>query len=120
MDREFADSPRVQLGALMQGPDSRDKANGYTSPLPEGIREDDLIGSAPEGDTMVVNLSGHFREEIAAMGPEKEMLLCYALVNTICENNGMKRVCFFFEGEQVEEIAGEIYWAGEFMYNPDL
>ena len=120
VDREFADSPRVQLGALMQGPDSRDKANGYTSPLPEGIREDDLIGSAPEGDTMVVNLSGHFREEIAAMGPEKEMLLCYALVNTICENNGMKRVCFFFEGEQVEEIAGEIYWAGEFMYNPDL
>ena len=32
----------------------------------------------------------------------------------------MKRVCFFFEGEQAEEIAGGIYWAGEFMFNPDM
>jgi hypothetical protein len=32
----------------------------------------------------------------------------------------MKRVCFFFEGEQTERIAGEIYWAGEFLYNPEV
>ena len=48
------------------------------------------------------------------------MLLCYAMVNTLCENTGMKRVCFFFEGEQAEWISGEIYWAGEFLYNPEL
>ena len=120
VDRESADSPRAQLAALMRGPDSADLEKGYTSPLPEGLREDDLIGIAPEGDTMVVNLSGRFREAIEAFGPEKETLLCYALVNTLCENSGMKRVCFFFEGSQVEEIAGGIYWAGEFMFNPDM
>ena len=120
VDRESADSPRAQLVALMRGPDSADLEKGYTSPLPEGLREDDLIGIAPEGDTMVVNLSGRFREAIEAFGPEKETLLCYALVNTLCENSGMKRVCFFFEGSQVEEIAGGIYWAGEFMFNPDM
>ena len=120
VDRETADSPRVQLTALMQGPDSRDLEKGIISPLPEGLKEDDLLGIAPEGDTMLVNLSGRCREEIRAQGPEKEMLLCYAMVNTLCENNGMKRVCFFFEGEQAEWIAGEIYWAGVFLYNPDL
>ena len=120
VDRETADSPRVQLTALMQGPDSRETEKGLVSPLPEGIKEDDLLGIAPEGDTMLVNFSSHCREEIAAQGPEKEMLLCYAIVNTLCENNGMKRVCFFFEGEQAEWIAGEIYWAGVFMYNPEL
>ena len=120
VDPETEDSPRVQLAALMQGPDSRDAEKGIVSPLPEGIREDDLLGIAPEGETMLVNLSGRFRDEIAAQGPEKEMLLCYAMVNTLCENNGMKRICFFFEGEQTEYIAGEIYWAGEFLYNPDL
>jgi len=120
VDRETADSPRIQLGALIQGPDSRETEKGITSPVPDGVREDDLLGIAPSGDTMLVNLSSHFREELEAAGPEKEMLLCYAMVNTLCENNGMKRVCFFFEGEQAERIAGEIYWAGEFMYNPDI
>ena len=120
VDRETADSPRVQLAALMQGPDSRETEKGISPTLPESIREDDLIGIAPEGDVMLVNLSGRCREEIAAYGPEKERLLCYAIVNTLCENNGMKRVCFFFEGEQTERIAGEIYWAGEFLYNPEV
>ena len=120
VDRETADSPRVQLTALMQGPDSRETEQGMIPSVPETIREEDLLGIASGGDTMLVNLSSHFREEIAAAGPEKEMLLCYALVNTLCENNGMRRVCFFFEGEQTEWIAGEIYWAGEFLYNPEM
>ena len=99
---------------------STETEKGISPTLPESIREDDLIGIAPEGDVMLVNLSGRCREDIAAYGPEKERLLCYAIVNTLCENNGMKRVCFFFEGEQTERIAGEIYWAGEFLYNPEV
>ena len=120
VERETADSPRVQMAALMQEPDSREKQKGLVSPIPEEIREDDLLGIAPQGDVMLVNLSSRFREAVAAAGPEKEMLLCYAMVNTLCANNGMKKVCFFFEGEQAEWIAGEIYWAGEFLYNPEL
>ena len=42
------------------------------------------------------------------------------MVNTLCKNTGMKRVRFFFEGEQVEYVAGTLYWAGEFMYNIGL
>ena len=120
VDRETADSPRVQLSALMQEADSRETEKGLASPMPEGIREDDLLGIAAEGDLMLVNLSRRFREAIEAAGPEKETLLCYAMVNTLCANSGMKRVCFFFEGAQAEWIAGEIYWAGEFLYNPGL
>ena len=120
VDRETADSPRVQLNALMQGPERQDAGKGIVSPLPEDAREDDLLGIAAEGDTLLVNFSSSFLEKIKAQGPEKEMLLCYAMVNTLCENTGMKRVCFFFEGEQAEWIAGEIYWAGEFLYNPEL
>ena len=120
VDRETADSPRVQLMALTQETDSREQEKGLASPMPEGIREDDVLGIAAEGDLMLVNLSSRFREAIAEAGPDKEMLLCYAMVNTLCANSGMKRVCFFFEGEQAEWIAGEIYWAGEFLYNPEV
>ncbi len=120
VDRNTADSPRVQIGALIQGPDSREKEKGIVSPLPEDVREDDLLGIAAEEDTLIVNLTDRFREAIAAQGPEKETLLCYSIVNTLCGNTGMKRVCFFFEGRQEEWIAGEIYWAGEFLYNPEV
>lgn len=118
--RQYADSPRAQLGALMQGPDEREQSEGIIATLPDNISEDDILGIAAEGDTLLVNLSESFRAEIQAKGKEAETLLCYSMVNTLCKNTGMKRVCFFFEGEQVETIAGSIYWAGEFLYNIGL
>ena len=120
VDRDAGDSPRAQLAALMEGPDSVDREKGIVSPLPGDVREDDLLGISAEGDTLLVNFTSRFRDGIREQGPENEMLLCYAIVNTLCRNTGMKRVCFFFEGEQVEEIAGEIYWAGRFLFNPEL
>ena len=120
VDRDMADSPRAQLSALMQGPDSVEKEKGIISPLPEDAGEEDVLGISADGDTLLVNFTSHFRDAVEAQGPENEMLLCYAIVNTLCSNTGMKRVCFFFEGEQTEEIAGRIYWAGEFLYNPEL
>ena len=118
--RRSADSLRAQLCALMEGPDMTEQEEGIMATLPDTVREDDILGISADGDTLLVNLSESFRAEIQARGPETETLLCYSMVNTLCRNTGMKRVCFFFEGEQVEYIAGTIYWAGEFMYNIGL
>ena len=114
------DSLRAQLVALMEGPDPREAEEGIVATLPEGVREDDILGIAAENGTLLVNLSEGFRSELQSMGPEKEPLACYSMVNTQCRNTGMKRVRFFFEGEQVETVAGGIYWAGEFLYNIGL
>ena len=120
VDRRETDSARALLSALMAGPTAREREAGMEAPLPEGVREDDILGIAPRGDTLLVNLSESFRAEIQAAGPEKEMLLCYSMVNTLCLSSNYQRVCFFFEGEQVELIAGSLYWAGEFIVNPGL
>ena len=120
VSRRNADSPRAQLCALMEGPDSTEQEEGVTAVLPSGVREDDILGIAAEGDTLLVNLSESFRAEIQAQGPDAETLICYSMVNTLCRNTGMKRVRFYFEGEQVESVAGVLYWAGEFMYNIGL
>ena len=120
VDRDSADTPRVQLNALMQGPDNAEKEQGLRSTLPEDVKEDDLLGISAEEDTLLVNFSDRFRELIEKHGREKEMLLCYSIVNTLCRNTGMKKVCFFFEGKQAETIAGDIYWAGVFFYNPEV
>ncbi len=118
--RRYADSLRAQMRALMDGPDSTEQEEGITATLPDTVVEDDVLGIAAEGDTLLVNLSESFRAEIQESGGEAETLICYSMVNTLCRNTGMKRVRFFFEGEQVEYIAGTIYWAGEFMYNIGL
>lgn len=120
IDRQLADSPRAQMCALMEGPDGREQAEDIVATLPGNVREDDILGIRAEGDTLLVNLSEGFRAEIQAMGPEAETLICYSMVNTLCRNTGLKRVCFFFEDDQVETIAGTIYWAGEFLYNIGL
>ena len=120
VDRQLADNPRAQLCALMDGPDGREQAEDIVATLPGNVQEDDILGIRAEGDTLLVNLSEGFRSEIQGMGKEAETLICYSMVNTLCRNTGMKRVCFFFEGDQVEMIAGTIYWAGEFLYNVGL
>jgi hypothetical protein len=118
--RRSADSLRAQMCALMEGPDATEQEEGIVATLPGAVREDDILGITAEGDTLLVNLSESFRAEIQDQGPEAETLICYSIVNTLCKNTGMKRVRFFFEGEQVESVAGTIYWAGEFMYNIGL
>ena len=118
--RNVADSPRAQLCALMEGPDEREQKEGMTATLPATLGEEDILGIIAQGDTLLVNLSERFRAAIREAGAEKEMLLCYSIVNTLCLNTGMKRVRFFFEGEVAESIAGQLYWAGEFLYNTGL
>ncbi len=118
--RRSADSLRAQMCALMDGPDATELEEGICATLPEAVREDDILGISAEGDTLLVNLSESFRAEIQERGRDEETLICYSIVNTLCKNTGMKRVRFFFEGEQVEYVAGTIYWAGEFMYNIGL
>lgn len=118
--RRSVDSMRAQMCALIEGPDTTEQEEGIVATLPDTVREDDILGIAAEGDTLLVNLSESFRAEIQEQGKDAETLICYSMVNTLCKNTGMKRVRFFFEGEQVEYVAGTIYWAGEFMYNIGL
>ena len=120
VERELTDSPRAVLEAVLEGPDRRELEAGIMPTMPETVGADDILGIAAEGDMLLVNLSDVFRAEIQAAGPEKEALLCYSIVNTLCLNSGMKRVCFFFEGKQAETIAGSLYWGGEFLYNPGM
>lgn len=120
LEQQASDSPRALLRALMAGPDRKEIASGITGTLPQDISEEDVLGIAAEGDVLLVNLSETFRDAIRQEGPEREAILCYSMVNTLCLNSGLRRVCFFFEGGQAESIAGELYWAGEFMYNPSL
>ena len=71
-------------------------------------------------ETIAVNLSGRFRDALAALAPAQERAAVYAMVNTLTEDTRASRVAFFFEGEQVQTLAGGLEMRGTFLRNPGM
>ena len=120
MPAEAAVSPRQLLAQLMAGPRRQEADEGAEPTLPAGLTGEDVLGVALEGDTLTLNLSGHFAELIRTEGAAYEQQLCYSMVNTLCGAKGMKRVVFFFDGAAAETLGGTLYWGGEFLLCPGL
>lgn len=111
-----AEDPRTLLRLLMAGPTEAERAAGLTAPLPDGLAEEDVLGIGMRGDTLLLNLSERFGQAVEKQ-TVNEQLLCYALVTTLCEAKSLRRTRFFFAGDAVEYLGGEIYWGGEFLLN---
>ena len=69
---------------------------------------------------LVVNLSRAYAKAIAELDAASERAVVYAIVNTLTEGTGAQRVVFFFEGEQVDRLAGELEMRGAFLRNPGM
>ena len=41
-------------------------------------------------------------------------------MNTLCQSKSLRRVRFFFDGQSVETLGGQILWGGEFLLCPGL
>ena len=113
-----ADSLLALMEQLMDGPTAAEEAQGVTSPLPASLTEEDVLGLGMENDTLLINLSSAFAQAIRDSG--SETLICYSMVNTLCEAAGVERARFFFDGQTVETLAGTLYWGGEFLRSPGL
>lgn len=114
-----ASSLRILLAALFAGPTAAETAQGYTATLPDGLTDSDILGLSIQDDVLLVNLSVRFTQTIAQQ-EMNETLLCYSLVNTLCDAAGVQRVRFYFEGDTAGSFSGKIYWGGEFLRNPGL
>lgn len=88
--------------------------------LPKGLTAQDVIAVRADRDVVAVNLSGAFRDALRALTPQQERAAVYAMVNTLTENAAASQVAFFFEGEQIETLAGALEMRGTFMRNPGM
>ncbi|MGN0746756.1 MAG: GerMN domain-containing protein [Aristaeellaceae bacterium] len=113
-----ADSLLTLLEQLMAGPTEAEASSGLSAPLPPGLTEEDVLGLGMENGTLLINLSSAFAQAIRDGG--NETLICYSMVNTLCEAAGVERARFFFDGQTVEALAGTLYWGGEFLRSPGL
>lgn len=120
LPRKESDAPRSLFNLLMGGVTDDEEAEGIMETLPPGLTADNVLGIALVDDRLLINLDEQFAQEIIRFGKDKEQLLCYSIVNTLCLNTGATSVTFFFESEQRETLAGLLYWAGQFIYNPGI
>ena len=111
---------RALIQQLMLGPQPFDSQTGLYASLPQGLRSADLLGVAFEGGAMLLNFSSQLASLSGDLSAEGERRLIYAVVNTLCELKGVKRVAFFIQGDQPETLAGTLFLPGDFLPNADL
>lgn len=108
-----ADDARARLTALMA-------LEEELFALPDGLTQEDILAVYAGDETIAVNLSSRFRDALAALAPAQERAAVYAMVNTLTEGTRASRVAFFFEGEQVQTLAGGLEMRGTFLRNPGM
>ena len=78
------------------------------------ITDPSILGFALYENALLVNFAPSFTSLSKEIVSEEEQLFAYALVNTLCMDERVRKVYFFNSGIQFDTFAGEIYWSGFF------
>lgn len=92
----------------------------YRLPIPAAVSPEDLLGVQVSGGIARVNLSASFYRSCQTLSPRAERDLVYAMVNTLCELDGIRAVRFLVEGRAADTLAGSVYLRSPLMPNPGL
>lgn len=111
-EQSLGGNMRARLEALL--------AHREDSALPEGLEPQDILSVHVGEEVISVNLSGAFREALAALDGKQERAAAYAMVNTLTEGMKAEKVEFFFEDKQVSALAGGLEMRGSFLRNPGM
>ncbi|MBQ3303411.1 MAG: GerMN domain-containing protein [Clostridia bacterium] len=110
-------SPRSLLAEMIRTAGG-DNQPGF--PVPEGIQPVDILGVQTSGGVARVNLSGTFYRCCQVLNAREERSLIYAMVNTLCQLDGIRGVRFYVEGCAAETMAGGIYLRSVLLPNPGI
>ena len=116
MEQEKTWSARARVLEMLKGPLRGDVENVWPVML-TGVTEDDILSVDVFTDTAYVNLSQHFKDACTGLSAKNEMLLVYAIVNTITAMDGVSKVQFLIEGKQTQVLAGTLCLADPFLKN---
>ncbi|MDD2648094.1 MAG: GerMN domain-containing protein [Eubacteriales bacterium] len=89
-------------------------------PLGAAFYDSDIIGISISGELLTINFSSAVKNAFLSLDSQRERLACYALVNTLCSLPNVRRVQFYFANSDEGELAGGVYWGGDFWLNPGI
>jgi len=119
VSQEMVWSASIRLSELMIGPKASEGEETWPC-FPSGINSEDILDTRIYKSTLEVDLSHNFMEKCKDLSSEEEMLLIFAMVNTLTDMQGINSVQFLVEGEKTEELAGHLYFGDIFIKNPGL
>ena len=90
------------------------------SVFPTGVYYDDILGVSVSDGIASVNLSANFYRQAQALDATAERGVVYAIVNTLCELEGIAGVRFYIEGISAQTLSGSIYLRSVLLPNPGL
>ena len=109
-------SAKARVLEIMSGPQTGDEENVFPA-MPNGTTTADVLSVDVYNDTAYVNLSQNFKDACTAFSAKSEMLLVYAIVNTLTAMDGITKVQFLVEGEQIDTFAGHLCLTDPFLRN---
>ncbi|MGI6663980.1 MAG: GerMN domain-containing protein [Christensenellaceae bacterium] len=81
--------------------------DGLLSALPEGMGKRDLLSVQKLGTQLEINFSAEFERSLDKLPPEHQLMCIYAIVNTMCNIEGIRTVRFLREGQPINIIHEE-------------
>jgi len=104
---------------IMRGPLSKESTDVWPV-FPSGITQQDLLGVKIKGEIAYVNFSENFYEKCDGLMQQNESILTYAIVNTLTQLLGVKRVQFLSDGKLRDLLSHTIYIRSPLISNPGL
>ena len=121
LDRNYLPPLRVMLVSLLMN-NPGEEFHIYLAG--DGLTQEDILAVHAGEETIAVNLSGRFRDALAALDAAQERAAVYAMVNTLTQFAGTddtpQRVAFFFDGAQRRSLSGGLDMRGELWRNPGM
>lgn len=115
-----ANNPRYLINQLIAGPKNTDSVTGLSPVLPAHLKDADLLGVTRKNDTALVHFSENLRSEAKDYTDQDEMIMVYAMVNTLTKTLGTDQVCFFINNSQEGMFANRLDLAGLFLRNEGI
>ncbi len=119
MEQASTWSAKQRILEILRGPLSSDTASAWPV-ITTGVTQDDILSVQTYNDTVYVNLSQNFKEACDDLSAKNEMLLVYSIVNTLTSMDGINKVQFLIEGEQIDELSGTLCMSDPFLKNYDI
>ena len=117
VDQSGVGRPRQILYELLEGPAQAE--NEAATPLAAGWKNADILGIRVQNGLLTVNLSQSAVESLFALEANQQYTCVYAIVNSLCQVQGVNRVRFTMEGHSIEE-GGAITLSSPLMPNIGL
>lgn len=112
-----ARSPHSLMLQLVSGPAPGESA---FAAFPVGVSASDMLGVEISGGTAIVNLSANFYRLCQTLTREREAIVIYSIVNTLCSLDGVSGVKLLIEGRAVETLSDVIYLKSPLIFNPGI